>query len=316
MSDSESAERLEDLWSGEFGDEYVDRNIGAPEGREEFWIKQLETLGARSVLEVGCNVGGNLIPIASVVGGENVAGIDVNEKALEEICERVPGIDARRAVARDLPFEDGAFDLTFTMGVLIHQPPDELDAVMREIVRCSGRYVLCGEYYAEELTEVPYRGHEGALFKLDFGGRYRELFPDLKLLEHRLSPEVGGRLGRRHLLGFREARSLKRHEGFKALPDVRAVSSHHQIVPTVRQTIRFGIACDLPSILDREVVDRWPIQNIWTQEDVKGCSADHRQAAERARHQFSEAIDPGHDEERGVGECECVLLVGQKRRVA
>ena len=41
------------------------------------------------------------------------------------------------------------FDLTFTTGVLIHQPPDSLPIVMNEIVRCSRRYVLCGEYYAE-----------------------------------------------------------------------------------------------------------------------------------------------------------------------
>jgi hypothetical protein len=53
---------------------------------------------------------------------------------------------------------------------------------MAEIVRCSRHYVLCGEYYAEEVTEVAYRGNEGALFKRDFGGLYRELFPELRLL--------------------------------------------------------------------------------------------------------------------------------------
>jgi hypothetical protein len=63
------------------------------------------------------------------------------------------------------------------MGVLIHIHPDDLPGVMEEIVRCSNRYVLCGEYFAEEPTEVPYRGHEGALFKRDFGALYRELFP-------------------------------------------------------------------------------------------------------------------------------------------
>ena len=40
---------------------------------------------------------------------------------------------------------------------------------MAEIVRCSRRYVLCGEYYSAEPTEVPYRGETGALFKRDFG---------------------------------------------------------------------------------------------------------------------------------------------------
>ena len=52
---------------------------------------------------------------------------------------------------------------------------------MSEIVRCSRRYVLCGEYYADELTEVAYRGHRGALFKRDFGRLYQNLFPELEL---------------------------------------------------------------------------------------------------------------------------------------
>jgi hypothetical protein len=52
---------------------------------------------------------------------------------------------------------------------------------MSEIVRCSRRYVLCGEYYAAETTEVPYRGQEGALFKRDYGRIYAELFPELRL---------------------------------------------------------------------------------------------------------------------------------------
>ena len=54
---------------------------------------------------------------------------------------------------------------------------------MAEIVRCSRRYVLCGEYFAEETTEVPYRGQDGALFKRDYGALYQELFPELALVE-------------------------------------------------------------------------------------------------------------------------------------
>ena len=61
--------------------------------------------------------------------------------------------------------------------MLIHQPPAELPRVMDEIVRCSRRYVLCGEYHADELEEVPYRGQEGALFRTTTGALYQERFP-------------------------------------------------------------------------------------------------------------------------------------------
>jgi pseudaminic acid biosynthesis-associated methylase len=185
MATEDEAARLEALWSGEFGDEYAERNIAAGEGRGPFWSDVFERLEARSALEVGCNVGANLGWIVEAIGADNTYGVDVNDKALAIAAERVPGTHVQRAVARELPFADGQFDLTFTTGVLIHQPPDELDAVMREIVRCSGRYVLCGEYYSPEQEEVPYRGHRGALFKLDFGARYQELFPELELIDER-----------------------------------------------------------------------------------------------------------------------------------
>jgi hypothetical protein len=94
--------------------------------------------------------------------------------------------------ARDLPFKDRRFDLVFTTGVLIHQPPTALPIVMTEIVRCSNRYVLCGEYYASEPTEVSYRGESGALFKRDYGGLYQKLFPELTLLESGFLPKEAG----------------------------------------------------------------------------------------------------------------------------
>jgi pseudaminic acid biosynthesis-associated methylase len=172
--------RLEDLWAGEFGDAYVERNLAAETGRREFWARLLEMTRPANALEVGCNVGANLRWLVEDLGAENVAGIDINEKALEILRERLPGVDARAGTARDLPFTDRSFELVFTIGVLIHQGTDELREVMAEIVRCSSRWVLCGEYYAEEETEVPYRGEQGALFKRDFGRLYLEAFPELR----------------------------------------------------------------------------------------------------------------------------------------
>ena len=192
MTPEDDAARLEGLWSGEFGDDYVERNRAASEGRRPFWEHVLGTIEARSALEVGCNVGGNLRWLVEVLGAENVAGVDVNERALEVVRSELPGVDARVASARELPFADGAFDLVFTTGVLIHQSPDELPTVMDEIVRCSRRYVLCGEYRTDELEEVPYRGQRGALYKQDYGRLYEERFPNLRRLEEGFLPKSEG----------------------------------------------------------------------------------------------------------------------------
>jgi spore coat polysaccharide biosynthesis protein SpsF len=177
------SQRLEALWSGEFGDAYVERNRSAGAVRAPFWNAILDRYPARHALEVGCNVGANLRWIASRLGSDKTWGVDINHKAICELRELIPGIGAILSPARQLPFRDRWFDLTFTMGVLIHQPDETLPLVMSEIVRTSRRYVLCGEYFAEAAVEVPYRGHSGALFKRDYGTLYQSLFPELALLE-------------------------------------------------------------------------------------------------------------------------------------
>lgn len=177
MTTSE-AQRLEQLWAGEFGDAYVDRNLGAYERRGEFWRPMIRELAPGSVLEVGCNVGGNLQWIAAEIGEQRCYGVDVNEKALEVLQERLPGVHTMRTAARDMPFPDRSIDLVFTQGVLIHQPEESLGAVMDEMVRIARRFVLCGEYYDDDTTEVPYRGHEGALFRRDYGRLFAERLPE------------------------------------------------------------------------------------------------------------------------------------------
>jgi spore coat polysaccharide biosynthesis protein SpsF len=174
--------RLESLWAGDFGDAYVDRNSDAARGRRDFWAGLVDELGFASALEVGCNVGANLRWLAELLGTEHCAGVDVNAKALERLSAELPGVDTRLAPGRELPFADESFELAFTMGVLIHVPPEDLHAVMREVVRASARWVLCGEYFAESETEVPYRGQEGALFKRPYGDEYLRACPELELV--------------------------------------------------------------------------------------------------------------------------------------
>jgi pseudaminic acid biosynthesis-associated methylase len=184
--------RLEALWSGEFGDAYTERNTTAGDERRPFWRATLEEFPVARVLEVGCNLGANLRWIASEGASGSVCGVDVNLLALGRLHRAAPTARPVGAAALGLPFADRAFDLVFTVGVLIHQPPAALPAVMTEIVRCSRRFVMCGEYYAPEPTEVAYRGQTGALFKRDFGGLYRQLFPGLALRKQQFLSKAEG----------------------------------------------------------------------------------------------------------------------------
>jgi pseudaminic acid biosynthesis-associated methylase len=173
---ADEAARIEGIWGGEFGNEYVARNPVNPSLRQDFWRDVTTRFPAHSLLEVGCNLGANLRPLSIVAPGLALHGIDINATALEALHRTEPSARLARASGRALPFTTGAFDMVFTVGVLIHQPPEMLSDVVDEIVRCSRRYVLCAEYYSPETVEVPYRGQTRALFKGDFGGLYRDRF--------------------------------------------------------------------------------------------------------------------------------------------
>lgn len=184
LSPTTEAQRLEKLWQGDFGNAYTQRNAQAGEGRVAFWQSIVQKCQPKNVLEVGCNVGANLKPLQSLVAPHELYGIDVNLTALEEARRgSLSGANLLYSTAKSLPFRDQFFDLTFTMGVLIHQPEATLTRVMSEIVRCSRRYVLCGEYFDEKTVEVAYRGETGALFRRPYGTLYQTIFPELTLIE-------------------------------------------------------------------------------------------------------------------------------------
>src|SRR4030042_6924152 len=94
-SDSE-AKRLEQLWNGEFGDAYVERNRTVGDHRGPFWESLIKEFPAKSVLEVGCNLGGNLKWIASLLPPQNVYGVDINLKALSELRKLLPEVNSDR----------------------------------------------------------------------------------------------------------------------------------------------------------------------------------------------------------------------------
>jgi spore coat polysaccharide biosynthesis protein SpsF len=186
------ATSLEELWAGDFGAAYIDRNRALDERRATFWTDLVTGSGIRSVLEIGCGQGANLKPIAGLLDPHDVWGVDVNEDALALARLHAPGINVVASRARRLPFRDDLADLAFTVGVLIHQPETTLPIVMAEIVRCSARFVLWAEYHAPTTEEIPYHGKDGALYRRDYGAIYRELFPELRVVrEGFLAPEDG-----------------------------------------------------------------------------------------------------------------------------
>jgi pseudaminic acid biosynthesis-associated methylase len=181
-----------EFWQSKFGDEYAMRegNRITAEGQRTLardWGRILThavTPKPHSVLEVGCNIGRNLLALQNFVA--ELHAVEPNAAACRAIQENpeIKLASLHNCTANALPYENESIDLVFTSGVLIHIPPDQLHIAVDEIFRVAKRYIVCIEYFSHEPTEVVYRGLSGYLFKRDFGKFYLDRHPDLRVLDY------------------------------------------------------------------------------------------------------------------------------------
>lgn len=164
--------KQEKQWAGKFGDKYTLRNFNA---KSKIKLNLNRSL---RILEVGANIGTQLLALKRM-GFKNLYGIEINPKSVERA--RIKNIIVGSAF--DIPFKDNYFDLVFTAGVLIHISPRDIKKVMKEIIRCSKKYVMGYEYYAPKYEKVVYRGNKDLLWKTDFAKLYQEF--NLKLLDEK-----------------------------------------------------------------------------------------------------------------------------------
>jgi spore coat polysaccharide biosynthesis protein SpsF len=136
-----------------------------------------------SILELGPNIGLNLIAFKTLFPPADLAAVEINEKAAKELKKNIPEVDLYLSSISD--FEIGkTWDLVFTKTVLIHINPETLNQVYDVMHRCSSRYLLIAEYYDPNPTEILYRGHSKKLYQRDFAGEILDRFKDLKLLDY------------------------------------------------------------------------------------------------------------------------------------
>lgn len=168
-----------DLWTGDFGNDYTKRQMDTCEARRYIWGEILP-FSSGSILEVGANVGANLAAIESL-GDFTLFATEPNKQAFQQLISK--GICATDNVADNLEsYADGMVDLVFTSGVLIHVPPERLKASLSEIHRVARRYIIAAEYFAPSEEMIPYRGHDNALWRRDYGSLYLDQFPDLRCI--------------------------------------------------------------------------------------------------------------------------------------
>lgn len=176
----------ENFWAGEFGDDYISRNIGldALASNINFFVRSLKVAGKlNSCLEFGANAGVNLHALKLLFPNIELRAIEINKKAIAELSKFIPPTKIFDGSILDYEAKYQV-EMSLVKGVLIHINPDLLPRVYEKLYQSTSRYILVAEYYNPTPVSIPYRGHQDRLFKRDFAGELLESYDDLKLIDY------------------------------------------------------------------------------------------------------------------------------------
>lgn len=141
------------------------------------------------VLEVGCGSGRHLAHLQDN-GFDNLTGIDINDESFDVMAEQYPrvaetGTFHTGAIEEILPeFDDGAFDVVYSVETLQHIHPDD-EWVFEEVIRVTGDLLITAENEGNGPTrgrgdtEVSYVDDEFPLYHRN----WKQVFTDLGLAQ-------------------------------------------------------------------------------------------------------------------------------------
>jgi pseudaminic acid biosynthesis-associated methylase len=118
----------EAFWAGEFGDEYIGRNLGDQllAYNLNFFARALcQAQGIKSVIEFGANVGMNLKAMKLLSPSQEQFGIEINSRAAKELEISLTKKNIYRQSILDF-VPERTWDLVLIKTVLIHINPAKL----------------------------------------------------------------------------------------------------------------------------------------------------------------------------------------------
>ncbi|MBY5553713.1 class I SAM-dependent methyltransferase [Rhizobium leguminosarum] len=142
-------------------------------------------LDAKTVLEVGSHSGANLWAIDQKKTYALLAGVELSEHVLDASKELLGGsirspFSVQLGNGKRLPFDDDSFDVVLSSIMLSCVGPENVESVLKEMVRVSRRYIVMAEPYDDSVEGAsaggkpdPYpnttywvRNYQGLLSKL------------------------------------------------------------------------------------------------------------------------------------------------------
>ena len=146
----------EEFWAGQFGTDYITRNQSEQllAANLAFFSRVLERTGKIvSCVELGANVGMNLMALRMLVRSLRITGVEITPDAARELGKLIGEANVIEGSLFDC--DPRAAELAFTKGVLIHINPDMLPTAYDRLYAASKRFVLVAEYYNPAPVSIP-----------------------------------------------------------------------------------------------------------------------------------------------------------------
>jgi ubiquinone/menaquinone biosynthesis C-methylase UbiE len=137
--------------SSEFWSQYAADSSHYNEELAKFIRDLAVSLGAKSVLEVGCSSGNDLKLFSRET---DVNGIDNNEDAIRKAQQDFPDFKFKVASIVDIPYEDASMDFVYTRNTLNYIPDEEMKKSFDELFRVSRKYIVNIEKFSEDESQI------------------------------------------------------------------------------------------------------------------------------------------------------------------
>lgn len=174
-NESELAKNRENFWKNISNSYYKCNTINAV-SRRRWFSKIVLFYHPKSVLEIGCNEGANLREIHKLNPEIKLSGIDINLDAANYARLTLPNANIVCGSIYDLDkyFKEKEFDLIFSMGVLIHIPPEMMENIRNKTIYLARNIILhCEEHSANPEIKRRGEGGVGHRWSHDYGSLYK-----------------------------------------------------------------------------------------------------------------------------------------------
>ena len=176
----------EEFWVGDFAKGYIERNKSSKllASNINLFTRALSKCDSiNSCIELGSNIGMNLMALKTIIPKTTFSAVEINESAVSELKKVIDAENIFNESILDWK-ANRKYDLVFTKGVLIHINPDHLTSVYEKIYSSANKYILICEYYNPSPQMILYRGEENKLFKRDFAGDILRKYEDASLIDY------------------------------------------------------------------------------------------------------------------------------------